>query len=305
MSTPIQESISELVRSHKVVLFMKGNKHFPQCGFSATVVSLLGELGVKYETKNVLTDPELREGIKLYSDWPTIPQLYVDGEFVGGCDIIRDMHSSGELAKLVGAEHTAPKPPTITITDRAARAFADAERDEGDALKLEISPDFAVDLFFAAPEKGDFEVKSNGITLAVGRSTATRAEGITIDFVDGPDGGGFKIDNPQEPPRVQQLDVAALKAMRDQGETFHLLDVRPEVERALASLDFAVPLDDDAVRALTAKAEKTTIVVMCHHGVRSQSAAEKLVAEGFRSVYNLRGGIDAWSRVVDSKVPRY
>lgn len=300
-----QEAISELVRNHKVVLFMKGNKHFPQCGFSATVVSLLGELGVSYEAKNVLTDPELREGIKVYSEWPTIPQLYVDGEFVGGCDIVRDMHASGELAKLLGVEHAVPKAPTITITDAAARAFSEAECDEGDVLKLEIAPNFAVDLFFAPAEKGDYEVKANGITLAVDRQTAPRAEGVTIDYVDGPDGAGFKIDNPQEPPRVKQLDVAELSKMRQRGDAFHLLDVRPEAERARASIDFAVPLDEDAAGALGELDETTTIVVMCHHGVRSQTAAEQLLAEGFKNVFNLRGGIDAWSKVVDTKVPRY
>ena len=89
--------IESKVGAADVVLFMKGTPVFPQCGFSATVVEVLSRLGVPFEAHDVLQDPDLRQGIKSYSDWPTIPQLYVKGEFVGGCDIIREMYSSGEL----------------------------------------------------------------------------------------------------------------------------------------------------------------------------------------------------------------
>jgi monothiol glutaredoxin len=91
--------ISELVGKNKVLLFMKGNKSFPQCGFSSKVVEILKSEGVDFETVNVLADPEIRQGIKDYSSWPTIPQLYVNGKFVGGCDIVTEMHTSGELDK--------------------------------------------------------------------------------------------------------------------------------------------------------------------------------------------------------------
>ena len=87
------------VKSSDVVLFMKGTPQFPMCGFSGQVVQILGYLGVPYKGVNVLEDQEIREGIKQYSNWPTIPQLYVKGEFIGGCDIVREMHESGELAK--------------------------------------------------------------------------------------------------------------------------------------------------------------------------------------------------------------
>src|SRR5579859_6457483 len=100
--------LDKLVHSNKVVLFMKGSRHFPQCGFSATVVGILDKVGVKdIETVNVLADAEVREGIKEFSSWPTIPQLYVKGEFVGGCDIVKDMFASGELQKLLGKEPAA------------------------------------------------------------------------------------------------------------------------------------------------------------------------------------------------------
>ncbi len=93
----VHDRIKSEVESNDVVLFMKGTPGMPQCGFSATVVHVLDHLGVKYKGVNVLADPEIREGIKQFSNWPTIPQLYVKGEFVGGCDIIREMFENGEL----------------------------------------------------------------------------------------------------------------------------------------------------------------------------------------------------------------
>ncbi len=95
--TAINEFIDTEVKSKDVVLFMKGTPGFPQCGFSGQVVQILDYLGVDYKGVNVLTSNELRDGIKAYSNWPTIPQLYIKGEFVGGCDIVREMFQSGEL----------------------------------------------------------------------------------------------------------------------------------------------------------------------------------------------------------------
>ena len=93
----IEQFIANEVKSNDVVLFMKGTPQFPQCGFSGQVVQILDHLGVNYKGLNVLDNAELRDGIKTYSNWPTIPQLYVKGEFVGGCDIIREMFQAGEL----------------------------------------------------------------------------------------------------------------------------------------------------------------------------------------------------------------
>jgi monothiol glutaredoxin len=101
MTTPITERIQGDVTENPVMLYMKGTAMFPQCGFSARVVQILTHLGVPFQTANVLEDPELRDGVKHYSNWPTIPQLYVKGEFVGGCDIVTEMFQSGELETLL------------------------------------------------------------------------------------------------------------------------------------------------------------------------------------------------------------
>jgi len=100
--TEAKERIDTLVKANDVVLFMKGTALFPQCGFSSRAVAILDHLGASYETVDVLQDQEIRQGIKEYSDWPTIPQLYVKGEFVGGSDIMMEMFESGELQTLVG-----------------------------------------------------------------------------------------------------------------------------------------------------------------------------------------------------------
>ena len=99
--SPVFTRIRQEITDNPVVLFMKGTPMFPQCGFSAAVVQALTDMGVKFKGIDVLTDPGLREGIKQFTNWPTIPQLYVGGEFVGGCDIVREMYESGELAQLL------------------------------------------------------------------------------------------------------------------------------------------------------------------------------------------------------------
>ncbi len=104
---PVFERIRQDIAANKVVLFMKGSPVFPQCGFSSAVVQILTHMGVKFKGIDVLMDPSLREGIKEFSEWPTIPQLYVDGEFVGGCDIVREMFESGELQQVLAGAETA------------------------------------------------------------------------------------------------------------------------------------------------------------------------------------------------------
>ena len=103
VSNPVFDRIRQDISENDVVLYMKGTPVFPQCGFSAAVVQLLTELGIRFKGIDVLTDPSLRQGIKDFSSWPTIPQLYVKGEFVGGCDIVREMAASGELSELMSS----------------------------------------------------------------------------------------------------------------------------------------------------------------------------------------------------------
>jgi monothiol glutaredoxin len=291
---------------------MKGTRRGPQCGFSAQVVAALDELLPAYTTVDVLADPALRDGIKAYTSWPTIPQLYVDGQFVGGCDIVRDLRASGELPRALGvaaagasATAVAAKPPTVTLTGAAREAFRAALADAGDFVRLEVDARFAHDLSVGPREAGDVEAVSDGLTILVGRDSAARADGVAIDYVDGPNGAGFKIDNPNAPAPVRALAPAELKAWMDAGRALELFDVRTDAERALARIDGARHLDDAGRAAALELDRATTMVFHCHHGVRSRAAAEYFASQGFRNVYNLTGGIDAWSRQVDPNVPTY
>jgi monothiol glutaredoxin len=308
MDTSVKTQIESLISKNRVMLFMKGSKSFPQCGFSSQVVAILKELGTPFETANVLADPALRDGIKVFSDWPTIPQLYVGGEFIGGCDIVRELHQTGELAKLLGVEVAPVAPPTITMSERAASAFREAEEPgTTDVLRLEIDPAFRVDLFFGPPAKGDLEVLANGVKLALDPASAKRANGMSIDYVDGPDGAGFKIENPNAPKApapVKKLSATAVRDLLRGSEKVYLFDVRTDAERAIAKIDAAIHLDAVGKSQLESLPKDALIVFHCHHGVRSLAAAEHYAREGFTRLHNLEGGIDAWS-TIEPSVPRY
>jgi len=304
ISDAFRTRISGLVAQSPVVLFMKGNRRAPQCGFSAQVVQILDELVPEYETVDVLSSAELRDGIKEFSQWPTIPQLFINGEFVGGCDIVRALKESGELEQLLSKPGTPPPLPAIRITAGALNAFRGALGDaEGEALHLKIDAQFQNDLYFAPREANTLELSVEGLTLYLDPASARRADGMSIDFIDGPN-AGFKIENPNQPATVKQLSPAELKVMLDNA-AIYLFDVRPDQERALASIAAARSLDDAGQEYLFSLDRSAPVAFLCHHGMRSQSAAEQLIGEGFKNVYNVRGGIHAWSETVDPQTPRY
>ena len=299
-------TINALIKDNAVVLFMKGDKQMPQCGFSARSVEALMSTGVDFETVNVLADPTIRQGIKDYSNWPTIPQLYVNQEFIGGSDIITQLHSTGELHTMMGIPYTPPVAPTLTLTD----AFVTAIREAMDAApggglpRLQISPRFEYGFGMSSEAPGDFQVTTNGLTVLVDAGSAERAEGLALDFRTGP-GGGIIIDNPNEPPAVKHIDVHGYKAMRDLGEPHHLFDVRTEAELALAKIEGSTLLDAAGIAKLETLDKDMPIVFYCHHGVRSIPAASQALGNGHRKVYTLDGGIDAWSTHIDPSVPQY
>jgi monothiol glutaredoxin len=301
-----QKELATLVQSDQVVLFMKGNRNAPQCGFSAAVVEILDRYVPEYTTVNVLADPAIREGIKKFSDWPTIPQLYVGGEFIGGADIVRQLDADGELAKTLGSAVKAVEPPTITVTDAAARVFrqASAEGDRGDELRITIDSAYRHDLSLGPSEEHDVAVIANGIKLVLDPASARRAAGLVIDYVEQPQ-AGFKMDNPNAPARVEQTSPAQVKAWMDAGEPMRLLDVRTPQERAAACIEGSTLVTNENIDELLALPKDTKLVFHCHHGMRSYQAAQHFAQKGFRNLHNMAGGIDAWSTEVDDRVPRY
>jgi monothiol glutaredoxin len=297
--------IDGLVRSHRVVLFMKGDRRTPRCGFSATAARALDGLVDDYVTVDVLADDDIRQGIKEYGNWPTIPQLYVDGELIGGSDIISQMVNSGQLQEVLGLPAPDRTPPTITITDAAARAIRDAMSDAGDDV-LHLAIDGAFRAQFMLKPKSGHEVvaEANGIAVHLDLASAPRARGLEIDWVEGVQGAGLAIRNPNAPPPVKAMTVEALRDAVAAGSVT-VVDVRPPSDRARAPFAPAVALDEDSMTRLGALPKDTPLAFLCHHGNSSRSAAEHFRGLGFRDVSNVEGGIDAWSQRVDASVPRY
>jgi monothiol glutaredoxin len=312
LDSATRERIASLVASDRVVLFMKGTRDAPQCGFSRTVVGVLDRLVPEYRTVDVLADPEIREGVKVFSSWPTVPQLYVDEQFVGGCDIVTEMFASGELQQLLGVAVPAKASPRITVTEKAAAALKrlGAGEDEERTLHLSVDARFQNGLWFGPPEEGDVRSESAGIVLHLDLLSASRADGLVLDAEEGPGGPSFRIDNPNciddpNAPRVRAMTVQELKRRLDAGEGVRLLDVRTPDEAARARIEGARLVDESVVRELEALDRRTPLVFHCHHGGRSQAAAEHFAKLGFSEVYSVEGGIDAWSREIDPRVPRY
>ena len=297
--------IEDLLHSHRIVLFMKGTRHAPRCGFSAGTAGILNGLLDDYASVDVLADPDIREGIKVYGNWPTIPQLYVDGELVGGADIVAGMNNSGELHELLGLPKPDRSPPAITISDAAADAMRAGLADtDGAALHLSIDARFQAQFFLREADGSEVRAESNGIVVLMDVATAQRARGIAIDWVDTVQGSGLSITNPNAPPAVQSLDVEGLKARIAAGD-ITVIDVRPASDRAHAPFAGAEVLDEDSLARLSALPKDRPLAFLCHHGNSSRGAAEHFRGLGFRHVFNVEGGIDAWSRQVDASIPRY
>ena len=200
MSIPpeLQSRIQGIVDSAPTVLFMKGNPAAPQCGFSAQVVQVLNRLLPEYRTFDVLSDPEVREGVKDFSDWPTIPQLYIGGEFMGGCDIVKEMYDSGELHDALGMERAelSADEVEIAISAEAERILRDAQQQQGAELHFGIDAKFQPFLGFGPATGAELRVSVGGLFFLLDRDSAGRAQGASITVVDTEHGQRLDVDIP-------------------------------------------------------------------------------------------------------------
>ncbi len=301
----LRARIDTLLAANPVVLFMKGNPNAPQCGFSSKAVGALDATGVDYAHVDVLSDAEIREGIKAYGEWPTIPQLYIGGELVGGSDIILQMAGSGELHAALGVPAPDRTPPAITITPAAAELLRKAIDDAGAgyALQIDIDKGFNARLQLAPHDEAAIASDSAGIRVQFDLLSAQRARGLVIDWADDARGKGLVIDNPNAPPKVRNLTPAQADEQARAG-TLTIVDVRPAEERAQAALAIAHQTFDDGPEAIEARPKATPLAFLCHHGGRSGQAAEHFRALGFTHVHNIVGGIEAWAQL-DPAIPRY
>ena len=302
---PTRQRIESMLAQHRVVLFMKGTRTAPSCGFSAATVGALNELLDEYETVDVLADAEIRQGIKDFGNWPTIPQLYVDGELIGGADIVQGMAASGELHTLLGLAQPDRTPPEITISDAAAAQIRNALGDaEGMGLFLAIDARFQPQFQLREIQGSEIRAIANGIDVMFDPASAKRAMGAHIGWTETAQGEGLSIDLPAAPPKVHGLDVQALKRLIDEN-AITVIDVRAAEERALAPFAGAEVLDAESHPRLVKLPRETPLAFLCHHGNSSLRAAEHFREQGFRVVHNITGGIEAWASEIDSSVPHY
>jgi monothiol glutaredoxin len=231
----------------------------------------------------------------------------VGGELVGGCDIVQEMLADGTLFETLGVPRPASEAPRIEITPSAARALRELAARAAGPLHLSIDAQFQHGLYFAPSEPDALALTVNGVALELDPLSAGRASGLVIDAELRPEGPAFRIANPNapRPPAVRQMSVAELARRLAAGERFGLYDVRTPEERATAAIGGARLLDSDVVKQLEALDKDAMLVFHCHHGGRSQAAAEHFAALGFTNVWNVAGGIDAWSQEVDPSIPRY
>ncbi len=305
LSSETREKIETLLTGNPVVLFMKGSPSQPQCGFSAKASGILNSLVGEYAHINVLADPELREGIKVYGQWPTIPQLYIKGELVGGSDIIEQMLNSGELHQALGIKAPDRTAPTISISAAAAKAINDAMANQPAGLGLHLSIDARFNANFELKPATGNEIisESAGIKVHFDLASAQRANGLSIDWVEDVRGAGLAISNPNAPAQVKALSVEELNANQS---AYTIIDVRPMHDRNAVAFPLAKHvLDESTMDELATLPKDTALAFLCHHGNSSRQAAEHFRSLGFNNVSNIEGGIDAWSQNVDSNIPRY
>jgi len=292
------DRIRQMVTENKVMLFMKGTPRMPQCGFSAQTAGALDTLlDGNYATFNVLEDPDIREGIKTFGDWPTIPQLYVNGELVGGCDIVMEMFNAGELHELFGLEAPDRTPPNIEITDKAAakiREFLEAY--PGQHLHFRIGSDWDAQFQLGPKTGGEIEAQVGDLSVLMDLASAQRAKGAKIDWVETVQGEGLKLDLPGAPPPVKEIAAEALQQRLNGGERIEVIDVRGEADRNAAPLEFARALDAGLMAELKDLDRNTPLVFVCNQGISSRDVAEHYRKQGFTEVFSLTGGASALAK---------
>lgn len=296
MNLQTKQKIENIVNNDKVVLFMKGNPTHPQCGFSSNTVKIVQDLVAdSFITVNVLEDNEIREGIKEYGNWPTIPQLYIDGELVGGNDIITEMYNTGELQDLLGVDKPERVSPSITISPKAKENILTGIENIGNhVLMLSIDNQFNTRFSIEEPKGYEISADIDGIKIYMDIGSAKRAQGIEIDWVEDLQGAGLVIKNPNAPSEVNQISKKELKDGIDKGIYKNLYDVRSEMQFNQQSIPDSKRLDKNAMSEIELLDKNTPLVFICIAGNTSQGACEYYRKQGYTNINNLVGGLSSW-----------
>lgn len=296
MNTETKQIIENLISKNDCVLFMKGTPSHPQCGFSSNTVTIVKELlGDDFITFNVLENNEVREGIKEYGNWPTIPQVYVKSELIGGNDIVTEMYNTGELHSLLNLPQPDRTPAVIKITDKAKEnILAGIENIGSNVLMLSIDGQFNTRFSIDKPKGYEVVSEVADIKIYMDVGTAKRANGIEIDWVEDLQGAGLVIKNPNEPKPVNQLTIESLRTGIEKGQYTHIYDVRSEEQFNNQNIPGSKRLDKENMQFIESLDKDTELVFVCSVGNTSQGACEFYRKKGYKNINNLVGGVSAW-----------
>ena len=293
MNNDIQSKILKIIQDNKIILFMKGTKEKPQCGFSANAIKILDELIDDYHTINVLENPKIRKGIKEFSDWPTIPQLYIQEKFIGGCDIVQEMMNSGELLQILKIDIKVNNKIKIEINKEAQEKIKQFLNKFKRKNILRISVNAQYEHFLNIDDKkiNDTCIDYNEFQVIMNKLSSSRANGLKITFHKKNNIEGFKIYNPNAPIKPKKITTLDLKNLLKSDKKYTLLDIRKKDEWNKSHLKEAILLCEKPKTFLKLLNKKDKIIIVCNFGNRSLIMAKKIIKLGFQNVYSLSGGI--------------
>jgi len=296
MNQETKQTIENLVNNNNCILFMKGNPQHPQCGFSSNTVGIVKELlGKNFAYCNVLESSDLREGIKEFGNWPTIPQLYINKELVGGNDIVTEMYNTGELHSLLGMQQPDKSPAKITLSPKAAENIKNGMQDIGtNVLMLSIDAQFNTRFSIEQPKGYEIITECQDIKVYMDIGTSKRADGMEIDWVEDLQGAGLVIKNPNEPQPVKQISKKELNEGIEQGKFQNIYDTRSEQQFNAQSIPGSKRLDKENMQSIEKMAKDTPLVFVCAVGNTSQGACEFYRKKGYTNIHNLAGGVAGW-----------
>lgn len=296
MNEQTEQQINKLVNDSTCVLFMKGTPQHPQCGFSSNTSKILKDLlNEDFSYCNVLEDQNIREGIKEYGNWPTIPQLYINKELVGGNDIITEMYNTGELQSLLGLPQPERNEPKVSISAKAKENILTGIENIGsNVLMLFIDGQYNTRFSIEEPKGYEIVADVDGIKVYMDISSAKRAQGIKIDWVEDLQGAGLVIKNPNAPQEVKQITQEELAQGLQDGHFQHVYDVRSDMQFSQQFIPGSKRLDKENVQAIESLPKDTPLVFVCSVGNTSQGACDFYRKKGYTDVSNLVGGVTKW-----------
>lgn len=308
LSAADRQRIETLLRAHRLVVFMNGAPDAPERFFSHKICRLLDGLGLDYAYVDVSADSKLREQIKAYGGLQAIPQLYLDGQPLGGNEVVEQMAGADELHAALGLPVPDRTPPAVRLTPAAAEFLRGVVRGKGEGTVVDIAvdPQFRSSLRFGPRRNDAIAAEMDGVALQFDLASARRAEGLSIDWQDVERGPSLLLSHPRAPvPKPVRWISPSEADARVRAGTLTIVDLRREEERALARLSVPFLYLDEGTHEIRHMPPQAPLAVLCHRGERCWHGAQHLVQLGHRDVYAIEGGIDAWAADVDASIPRY